>query len=155
MNNYTSLKIFLVVMLFLLPLFAIGAQSNDLIDELLEEKEAQFGKVVYLTMVASGQLEENAGEEDALSALEATGWNLPSKAVESPITLGEASYLYMKALDIPGGLFYSLFPGPRYAYRELLYLDLIPRRSGPGVTVSGEEAVGLLSRALAWKETQS
>ena len=58
----------------------------------------------------------------------------------------------MKAFNLGGGLMYTLFPGPRYAYRELTFLNLLSSKGGPYREVSGLEVVNTLSRVLNWKE---
>jgi hypothetical protein len=47
---------------------------------------------------------------------------------------------------------YSLFPGPRYAYRELLYLKIIQGRADGNFTVSGDRLLQILGRALQYAE---
>jgi hypothetical protein len=56
----------------------------------------------------------------------------------------------MKAFNIKGGFMYSLFPGPRYAYRELAYRKIITGRSYSTTRVSGERLLRILNRALAY-----
>jgi hypothetical protein len=60
----------------------------------------------------------------------------------------------MRALDIPGGIMYSMFPGPRYAAREIAYLGFVRGSGAPGRTVSGNEVMYILGRVLEWKEGQ-
>jgi hypothetical protein len=54
----------------------------------------------------------------------------------------------MGAFSMKGGLFYALFPGPRYAYRELVHQRLIQERSDPALAVSGERLLRILGRVL-------
>jgi hypothetical protein len=72
--------------------------------------------------------------------------------VEGPadraLRLNEAAFLVMGAFGIKGGLLYTLFPGPRYAYRELLYKKIIQGRSDGNFTVSGERLLRIIGRAL-------
>jgi hypothetical protein len=63
--------------------------------------------------------------------------------------LGEAAFLVTGAFGIKGGLMYTLFPGPRYAYRELLYRKIIQGRADEGFTVSGERLLRIIGQALA------
>jgi hypothetical protein len=66
------------------------------------------------------------------------------------LRLKEAAFLVMGAFGIKGGFRYTLFPGPRYAYRELLYHKIIQGRSDEGFTLSGERLLGIIGRALAF-----
>jgi hypothetical protein len=54
----------------------------------------------------------------------------------------------MKAFDEKGGLMYRLFPGPRYAVRELAYLGLVHGKAHSGRFPSGQEVVQILSSYL-------
>jgi outer membrane protein OmpA-like peptidoglycan-associated protein len=79
------------------------------------------------------------------------GW-LPKGAAEnSPVNLGGLSFLIMQSFSIKGSALFALFPGPRYAYRQLDYLDLIPGLRDPAMKVSGERLVQILGRVLEYR----
>jgi hypothetical protein len=144
---------FLVLLLSMsLPL---AAQSNQLLDQLLDQPAAQFGDVVYMTLTAAKLLPETATPEQALETLQQQDWKVQILPAEAPIPLGDYAYLLMKAFKLSGGLFYSLFPGPRYACRELGYLKIITADARPNRNVSGEEAVRILGNVMARKEGAS
>jgi hypothetical protein len=125
-----------------------AAQSNLLIDRLLEQPRASFGAAAYLVLAASGALDPEASEQQALAALSEKGWKLRAPQAEEPIRLGEFCFLIMKAFDEKGGLMYRLFPGPRYAVRELAYLGLVHGKAHSGRFPSGQEVVQILSSYL-------
>jgi outer membrane protein OmpA-like peptidoglycan-associated protein len=58
----------------------------------------------------------------------------------------------MGAFDLKGGIFYSIAKNPHYAYRELVYKEVIQGRTDPGMLVSGEEFLFILSRVLSLVE---
>ena len=58
----------------------------------------------------------------------------------------------MDAFDLPGGIMYRLFPGPRYATREIAYQGFIRGSTLPGRPVSGREVINILRRVMEWKE---
>jgi hypothetical protein len=62
--------------------------------------------------------------------------------------LGEYAYILMKAFHMQGGIMYSIFPGPRYASRELAFLEMIPGSASSGRTLSGEEVIRILGNVL-------
>jgi hypothetical protein len=74
-----------------------------------------------------------------------------SRGAQDPVTLGEISFLIMKTLGLPGGLMYMIFPGPRYAARELAYLGFIPGNTHPSRAISGQEVMHILGQALEKK----
>ena len=127
----------------------LSAQSNELLDQLLQESQASFGDVVYLTLAAAKIVPETATPDQAIQTLQQQNWKAAILAADAPISLGDYSYLLMKAFNVKGGIFYSLFPGPRYACRELGFLKVIPSDARPLRNVSGEEAVRILSNMLA------
>jgi hypothetical protein len=138
--------------LFLSVLLPLSAQSNQLLDQLLDQTEAHFGDVVYMTLVAAKLLPETATQEEALQSLQQQNWNIRVLPPEAPVPLGEYSYMLMKAFRLRGGILYSLFPGPRYACRELGYLKIVASDARTWRTVSGEEAVRMLGKVMASQE---
>jgi hypothetical protein len=136
--------------LALLALFVLpaAAQSNQLIDLLLEQPRASFGAAAYLVLAASGVLDPESTEQQALQSLGEKGWKLRAAQADEPIRLGEFCFLIMKAFGEKGGLMYRLFPGPRYAVRELAYRGLIHGKVHSGRFPTGEEVVQILSSYL-------
>ena len=66
--------------------------------------------------------------------------------------LDGVSLLLMESFGIKGGLFYSLFKNPHYAYREMVYQDIIQGRVDPEMAVSGEYLLFLVNRILSRQE---
>jgi hypothetical protein len=60
----------------------------------------------------------------------------------------------MESFSIKGSFLYDLFPGPRYGYRELRYLRLLPEPSDPGMQVSGIQLLQIVERVLNYTETR-
>jgi hypothetical protein len=139
----------LIVLLAVVP--SISAQSNSLLDALLDKSEASFGDAAYLALTAVKSLPETATTAQAVEALKATGWNVRVPAPDSAVTLGDYAHLLMTAFKMGGGILYSLFPGPRYACRELAFLSIISVDARPLRTVSGEEAVRILGKLMEYK----
>ena len=151
----TYFKVFFLLFLFIFTGLNLIAQSDEVIDELLAEKKASFGKSAYIVLTATGMISEDASEDKALSLIREKGWKSLKKDIEEPINLGELSYIIMKAFEMKGGLMYTLFPRPRYASRELSYLGMISGSFEMYRVPSGEEVLRILGRVIDWKETQS
>ncbi|MGA2763395.1 MAG: hypothetical protein ABSG17_08535 [Spirochaetia bacterium] len=139
------------LILLLSMVVPLAAQSNQLLDRLLDEPQAHFGDVTYMTLVAAKLLPDTATPEQALQTLNQQGWNITILAADAPISLGDYSYILMKAFKLPGGILYSLFPGPRYACRELGFHKIIPSDARPLRNVSGEEAVRILGNTMSYQ----
>lgn len=71
-----------------------------------------------------------------------------------PIRLDEFAFMLVRAFGFKGGIMYTLFPGPRYAYRELVYRRVLEGRLDPAQTVSGERLLYVLGRALEWRDNR-
>jgi outer membrane protein OmpA-like peptidoglycan-associated protein len=95
-------------------------------------------------------LNESAGAGAAFAAARDRGWLPKGAAADSPVTLGGLSYLALNAFSLKKSLLFTLFPGPRYAYRQLEYLDLLPGLRDPALNVSGERLVQILGRILSY-----
>ena len=143
------------LVLLVSAILPLASQSNQLLDQLLDEPEAHFGSVVYMTLAAAKLLPDTATPEQAVQVLRQQNWNVTILPVEAAVPLGDYSYLLMRAFKLSGGIFYRLFPGPRYACRELGYLKLIPADARPFRSVSGEEAVRILGNVMAYQGGRS
>lgn len=131
------------------------SQSNEIMDSFLAEEQASFGKAAYFVLMAAEMIPEDATVEAATEELRRRAWKLGPRAADSPIELGEFSLLLMRALGIRGGIMYSVFKRPRYAAREMDYRGFVVGKSHPGRSLSGEEALRMLSRVLAWQEERT
>jgi hypothetical protein len=68
-------------------------------------------------------------------------------AQAAAVKRGTVAVAIARALEIKGGLSMRLFgPTPRYAVRELQYMNLFPQ-SSPQQTFSGQELLGIIGRA--------
>jgi hypothetical protein len=131
----------------LLPIGAF-AQSNEFVDGLLARNAVTVGQVSYLVLVASDNLGEDADEARAFEAMQGLGWAPRGAAIGDEVSLADYSYILMRAFGMKGGIMYSLLPGPRYAYRELVSFQVIQGRSDPASRVDGGTAVRMLGRVF-------
>ena len=132
----------------------LQAQSNALIDDLLKEDKATFGKVAYLCLVSAKLIPDGAGVNDAIAYLEKAKLGITIRKADEPIVLGDLAYLLMKVFKLSGGVMYSLAPGPHYACRELTYLGLISGQTSPYRNITGERALQIVSNVVNWMEEQ-
>jgi len=151
----TKKLILMLAFILLGAVLHVSAQSNEVLDALLEEETTSFGKAAYLVLTASARISDDATPAEAAAEIAGQGWTVPKRAAEEPLTLGEYSFLLMQAFELKGGVMYRILPGPRYAGRELAYLQFIKGNTSPYRTFSGEEAIGILGRLMEWKEEQS
>lgn len=135
--------------------FSAFSQSNERIDELIDQDKTDYALAVYMVLAAGGYISEDVDPQEAVETLSEQSWRINLKKVEKPIKLGDYSFLIMKALDIKGGIMYSLFPGPRYATRELYFKGIIREDFSACRTLSGTEALRMLRLSLEYKESRA
>lgn len=154
---YTQNRTIILSMLFLfgISLSVVSAQSNRVIDQLLQQQKASFAAALYLVQTAAGEIPEEIEPSEAAMAFESQAWHLPNVSADAPITLGQYAQLLMHAFDIPGGVMYKVFPGPRYAARETDYRGFLRGSALPGRSLSGSEVLYILRQVLEWKEESS
>ncbi len=141
-------KVIVSLLALFVAVLPLAAQSNTVIDTLLDSREAAFGDAVYLVLSAAKIVPEKATPNEAVWTLQARDWGVAGRSAKDPITLGEYAFLLMKAFDVQGGILYRMFPGPRYACRELAFLGLLEGNTAPHRRLAGGEAVQILSRFL-------
>ena len=139
----------------ILVFLAIGlpcfAQSNSEVDDLLAQVQARTDSAAYMILVASGQLGEDASPSDAYTMLLDKKWILAAQEPSFPIKVDQYCAIVMRALGLKGGLMYSLFPGPRYAYREFVAKGFVNPSGGPKRLLPGDEVLRILRQALDLK----
>jgi hypothetical protein len=138
-------KAWLFCVCFMLSM-GLSAQTAGFLDALLDAPRVSFSQAALVVLPAAGILDPRAGPEEAFA--KAREWLPRQAAMDAPIRMGELSYLVMGAFGFKGGLMYTLFPGPRYAYRELLHLKIIQGRADGSFTVSGERLLQIISQTL-------
>ncbi|MDR1277944.1 MAG: hypothetical protein LBK02_04270, partial [Treponema sp.] len=120
-------------------------------DELLDSREITWAQACRFVLPAAGALDENAGTGAAFAAAREKGWLPKGAAAEGLVNLGQLSFLIVQSFSIKSSFLYRLFPGPRYAYRQLDYLGLIPGLRDPGLKVSGDGLLHILGRVLSYQ----
>jgi hypothetical protein len=79
-------------------------------------------------------------------------WLSSKTAPDGIAALNEVSLLIMGAFNIKGGIMYSAFKSPRYAYRELVHQGIILGRTDPDLVVSGDRLLFMIGRVLDREE---
>ena len=137
-----------VTFFMLLVLSWASAQSNDVLDRILAEDPLTYGSAAYLLVTAAGKAPEGSTPEQAVSLAEQEGFGFENMGVRDGLSTGQYSYMLMRAFQVPGGIWYRILPGPRYAAREMAYMGIIQGPSIPGMALSGNEALRMLERLM-------
>jgi hypothetical protein len=125
------------------------AQTADEMDRILNTPEITYTQAARFILAAANAVPAGG---NAFTAARENRWLPAGAEADSPISLGELSLLIMKAFDLKGGIFYSLFPVPRYACRELVYMRIIQGRNDPGGRLNGRAFLQILGRVLTYTE---
>ncbi|HAE21279.1 MAG TPA: hypothetical protein DCG47_03015 [Spirochaetaceae bacterium] len=140
-------KVYMALVFLLISSYAF-AQSGTEIDALLSEGILSAQSAARFVLSAADKAKPDIAPRDAFNQAKESAW-LPDWALpQSALNLADLSFLIMSAFEMKGGLFYGMAPGPRYAYRELLYLRAIQGLSDPAMTLSGERFLRILGRVL-------
>jgi hypothetical protein len=140
-------RLWAVLISLFLPLTLAGAQSPVVLDRIVRAQELTVAQAAYLVFSASGRLGEGT-EDEAFGQLKTKGWDggrQPGAAERSD----EFAWLLARAFPLHRGMLGTLFPGPRYAYRDLVFQGLLPAQGDPKATLSGAQGVGVLRKVLA------
>jgi hypothetical protein len=149
MKKRTTLT-FLFIICYLVFDNPLHAQTADRIERLLEQKTVSYQEAALLALEASGHLDpaNRTKAEDAFAFAMKRRW-LPANAkAGDAVNLKGLSLLVTRAFGIKGGLFYTIFKNPHYAYRTLVYYNIIQGRADPLMYVSGELLLFMVNRAM-------
>jgi len=143
-----KIRLALFIILFI-PVTAFAQTAAEL-DLLLETNAVTTNVAARFVMGAagltppelSGAAANNAAYQTALSK----GW--VKGAPENAISLQDTAFLMMNVFELKGGIMYSIFHNPRYAYREMIYKRLIPGRTYSNMVLSGQRFLQILGRVL-------
>ena len=142
------MKIFLTCLFITVPSLLFG-QTAERIERLLKQEQVNFKDAALLVLEASGRLDpsKQTNADDAFSFAKERGWLPKSAEANADARLDSLSLLVIRAFDIDGGLFFSLFKNPHYAYRAMVYRGIVQGRSDPQMFVSGELLLYTVNRA--------
>jgi hypothetical protein len=152
--KFSIVFVFLPALLVLFPGGRVHGQTAADMDALLDSGEITWAQACHFVLPAAGTLEEepvSAGAGAAFAAALERGWLPRAAAADDPVRLGELSFLILQSFSFKKSLLCALFPGPRYAYRQLDYLGLIPGLRDPALKVSGERLLQILGRVLSYR----
>jgi outer membrane protein OmpA-like peptidoglycan-associated protein len=133
---------YIFVLCFILVSAFVPAQSAQRIEQLLEKETISYKEAAWIILEASGKFIVNkdivSSPEKAYQYAEENGWLPGNITADTTATLEGVSLLIMHSFGIKGGLLYSIFKSPHYAYRELVYKGIIQGRVSPKMAVTGD-----------------
>ncbi|MDR1421066.1 MAG: hypothetical protein LBI86_11890 [Treponema sp.] len=137
-----------VIVLFMAGSVTVRGQTAAEMDRLLDAGEITCGEAAWFTL-ASTEDNPPSGPAAAFTLAMERGMFPKNTGSGRPLTMGGLSLLMMKTFKIEGGLMYRLFPGVRYAYREMTRQGFMEGRAYPNLRVSGEQFLFVLGTLLS------
>lgn len=140
-----------VVLAFVSALFLAGftqgafAQQAEKISSALDVEEISKGTAAYFTCVYANLADESVSDSAAFDILETENIFGADENVSERIDLSEVCFVIAKSMGMKGGIFYSIFKTPRYAFREFKAKGIVPQSAEPEQSVSGSEFMAMLS----------
>jgi len=141
-------RLLFLLVVFLVLSAPIFAQTAAELEALLAAKALSYEQAASFVLRAA----DVTAPGSAFNYAAEQKW-LPAKAApDGMAVLDGVSLLVMGAFGIKGGIMYSATKSPRYAYRELVYQGIIQGRVDPGLAVSGDRLLFMISRVLDQNE---
>ncbi|MEI8092677.1 MAG: hypothetical protein WCG80_00530 [Spirochaetales bacterium] len=137
-----------VCALLMAGLVPLWAQSAAVLDDIVASSGVSWAQASYLVLVASGQVDESATPEQTFEVLSQMGWAPWFTPSTAPLTEADLTWLLARAYKLKGGLWFSLMPGPRYAFREFQFRGWVGSGRDPGALVAGNEAIRVLGKVI-------
>jgi len=146
-------RIFIFFTLYFCVAGILSAQTASEIESLLKVPAVTYGQAASFVLRASDTVKTSNANEAFNLAVE-KNWLPKDVSADSQARLDIISMLFMKAFNLKGGLFYSLFKNPHYSYRELAARKAFKGKSDPNNTVSGDQLLFMTNRVLAIVEDE-
>jgi len=135
--------------LFILPV-CLPAQTAAELETVLKTPAVTCAQAAgFVAAAADEAAAVKSTSKTAFEQAMAKGWFPQGTTPEEAITLGRLSLLMVKAFNIPGGVMYTLFPGPRYAFRTMVSRSYIQGAADPSMNVNGERFLHILGKVLS------
>jgi len=147
-------KYLAIIIICFFGVFPAFAQTAVEVENLLGTNAVSYQQAAWLVLEAA-DLSAEAGITSQIEAFRYVmeqGWLPAGVTPDGRARLDEVSLIIMQSFGIRGGVFYTLTGNRRYAYRELVYRNIIQGRSSPAMAVSGDSLLFVVNRVLSFQE---
>jgi outer membrane protein OmpA-like peptidoglycan-associated protein len=157
MRMITKNNRYIFVVCFMLVSAFVPAQTAQRIEQLLEKETIAYREATWIILEASGKFsyvntDVVSSPERAYRYAAENGWLPRNITPDTNATLEGVSLIIMHSFGIKGGIFYSIFKSPHYAYRELVYRGIIQGRVSPKMAVSGDMLIFGTNQTIMFQE---
>ena len=131
---------------------SISAQTAVEVEQLLTINSVTYEQAAWLLLRAADIPAPSPGEAFRYAAQRK--WLPKNVSPDSAARLDGVALLVMRSFGMSGGINYSLFLTPHYAYRELVYQKIIQGRTEPAMKVSGSDLLFIASKVIAQRDEE-
>ena len=139
-------KVFFLLLTAVFFTFSISPEPK--LRAVITAKKITSGQAAYLSAVYLNAVQEQADYSQSVKALEELSLLKEGTSPNDFISIDQCAFLFAKTTGIKGGLFYTLFPTPRYAFKELQAKKIIPPDQDPSFSLSGRDAIAILNGCI-------
>ena len=152
-NNPFPVKVFLLAAVISgLSASLAVAQSASRIDKILNTDAVSLEQSAWIMLGAAGRLPENASVARAYLEMQRLAPHYRNHPGTSPANARDLSLMGIKAFEVPGSLFLSIFGHPRYAFRTARYRRILLEIPNPDHPMSGLQTLELANRFTEYVE---
>ena len=126
--------------------FGAFSQSADKLTEMLNAQTVTIEQLSYFAANYLNLAGETATGEEALSALKEHIDFSRIQNTASALSAKDCAYLCCQVWGIRGGIMFRITKLPRYAFRELKALEIIPASTDPYTKISGRDALYIMTK---------
>ncbi len=116
----------------------VYGQEAAVVSDILSRPVATVMDMSYLVASASGV---DCTPFEAYAFCDQFGVFPLTRRPDAPVTVRDASYFFMSAYGLKGGIMWNALKNPRYAWKELKANGFWKQGTDPGATLSGRDLV--------------
>jgi len=146
--NIKKVPLIAAIFFLIMPVF-VTAQTAEELETVLGADKVTCAQAAGFVLAAAQDTPAKNTSKTAFEQAVANGWFPKGTKPEENITLGRLSFLIMKAFNLKGGMMYTFFPGPRYAFRAMVSRSYIQGAADPAMKVNGERFLHILGKVLS------
>jgi outer membrane protein OmpA-like peptidoglycan-associated protein len=150
-NKLSLILCFLIAPAFLAAQTAGRQSTAQEIETLLGTNAVTYAQAARFALEASDSL-AIPDHNEAFRYAQERNWLPKNVSANDTARLDGISLLLMRSFGIGGGIFYTITKNPHYAYRELVYREVIRGRADPAMNVSGELFLFITGRILSVRD---
>ena len=142
-------RLLIFTICFFLTLSAFAQSTADEIETLLETSAVTYAQAArFILQAADVTVTDDSWFEYAADK----NWLPKNVSANDTARLDGIALLVMRSFNLKGGILYSAAKTPHYAYRELVYQNIIQGITDPAMTVNGDTLLFFVNRLFFFRD---